>query len=192
MFREPGTFEFTDGTKAEGLLAYHIGVIPRLLITTDVGQMMYSPYQIRSFTFKGHLFITADAFDIKLGELPMYKTREFIKRDFVEIIETGDLELLIHYAYFLRQYSTPIGSDNLSSHSYSVPQKKKSYLLRQRGQRTPVAVLDCSGGSDKTLRDALLPYFRDRPDLLLALKAKSITYENLPTYIRAYNSGTTL
>lgn len=192
MFRELGTFEFTDGTKGGGFLAYHIGVIPRLLVTTNVGQMMYSPYQIRSFSFKGHQFTTADAFDIRIGLLPIDKTREFIKRDFVEIIEAGDLELLIHYAYFLRQYSTSTGPGTVSSDYYSVPLKKKSYLLRLRGQRTPVAILGCSGGSDKALREALTPYFSERPALLQKLKDKSITYENLPAYIRAYNSGSTL
>lgn len=200
MFREPGTFEFTDGTKGEGVLAYHIGVIPRLLITTGAGQMMYSPYQIRSFSFKGHQFTTADAFavtatsdfDITLGLLSLDRTREFIKRDFVEIIELGKLELLIHYAYFLRQHSTSHGPGITPSHYYTIPLKKKSYLLRQQGQRTPSVVLASSGESDKKLREALSPYFQDRPDLRQALKEKLITYENLPAYIRAYNTGSTL
>lgn len=205
MFSEPGTFEFSDGTKGDGIIAYHVGAMPYLKVTTAAGQMMYSPYQVRAFSFRGHVFTTADAFDvtatssfdIRVGLPSIDKTREFIKRDFVEIIEMGKLELLIHYAYFVKKYSstepgtfTP-NPASLKSY-YPIPFKKKSYLLRQQGQRTPLVTLASSGDSDKALRESLLPYFHDRPDLLRALKDKSITYENLPAYIRAYNTGSPL
>lgn len=185
LFSGPGILEFNDGTKSEGTLAYHAGERPYLNVTTSEGRRMYSPYQIRSFTLNNHHFITADGFDIVAngdfgGRLTLStKKHMLIRRDFVEVLESGDLELLVHYAFFVEQY-TSNGPYNYVQTKYNVPFRKFSYLLRQRGQRTPFAVIGTNKEDNGSLRDALLPHFSGRPDLLQKLEQNLITYENLP------------
>ena len=96
LFSGPGLLEFNDGTKGEGNLAYHAGERPYLNVTTSEGRRMYSPYQVRAFTLNNHHFITADGFDITAegdfgGRLTLSTKRHMlVRRDFVEVIESGD------------------------------------------------------------------------------------------------------
>jgi hypothetical protein len=177
MFTSYGSFELMDGRNDEGQITYYAGLMPFILVQTEESQLRYSPHQVRTFVVDNAQFVTTGNFTIMLGGL--MKRRMEVKRDFAELLEGGNLELLRHHYYTV--FCTGPGP----CQAY----ERDSYLLRKAGELAPFAVLDVSGKSDKKLRETLELCLSSRPDLLHKLQDQSINYDNLPACIHALNSG---
>lgn len=182
LFTVWGSLDLEDGRTVEGMIAYHIGERPYLQVRShEAEEVIYSPHQVRSFLVDGHRFVTAGDFSVKIEQIAALRLE--VQLDFAELLEDGNVELLLHHGFVL-YYRTDV-----SGISPYTTLRKNSYLLRKRGEQVPFSVLNVQGNSDKELRSILEPYFVSRPDLLQKLKDKTITYTNLPACIHAYNTG---
>ncbi|TGD79910.1 hypothetical protein [Hymenobacter wooponensis] len=162
---------------AEENITYYVGMQPYLTSQSSQGEVRYFPHQVRSFSNKYRKYVTVGNFPIHLN----YSTN--INRDFAELIESGPLELLIHQSYDVYTIPGANGAQQYGGIGNSI------YLLRKAGEFAPFAAFSMTGKSDKQLRESLSRCLSSRPDLLEKLMKKSISYEDIPACIHAYNTG---
>ncbi len=144
-----------------------------LVVFTDQGTTLhYKPEEVYRVQIGRVRYTTAQGFKTKTG---LWATRQS-GHLFVEVLDSGRVSLLryTHYAG---------GHDNTATLPLA------TYLLHEAAADSVVTLPVNSAGKGRRFQQVLLPYFAARPDLRQLVEYGAITIDNLPTLVRALNSG---
>jgi hypothetical protein len=168
----PGTYVLTadrQHPQAGSLRVY----AHELIVFTDQGATLrYKPEDVYRAQVGPVRYTTAQGFKTKTG---LWATRQS-GRLFVEVLDSGRVSLL-RYTHYVG------GHDNSTSTPLA------TYLLHKAAADSVVTLPVNSSGKGRRFQQVLLPYFNSRPDLRQLVEYGAITIDNLPTLVRALNSG---
>ena len=168
----PGTYVLTadrQHPQAGSLRVY----AHELIVFTDQGATLrYKPEDVYRAQVGPVRYTTAQGFKTKTG---LWATRQS-GRLFVEVLDSGRVSLL-RYTHYVG------GHDNSTSTPLA------TYLLHEAAADSVVTLPVNSSGKGRRFQQVLLPYFSSRPDLRQLVEYGAITIDNLPTLVRALNSG---
>ncbi|MDU0372504.1 hypothetical protein ACFPAF_19040 [Hymenobacter endophyticus] len=139
-----------------------------------------TPEDVQSFQIEGNKYTVAYDFEVRQGLIDA-----LIEQAFVEQLDSGQV-VLMRYAYTIGSPATMRAGGMMTGGQ----SENDVYLLRW-GRGTSVSAIQASWltGGGTRFREALLPYVNQRPDLVNLIESGTITVRDLPTLVKAINTG---